>query len=401
MIDFELYREREQTAVKHFILAEYLQRFGPIIGSWCSTITYVDCFSGPWKETSQEFKDTSFAIALEELRKARTVQRELYGRDLRLRAFFVEKDGDSYRKLEGFANQISKTDIEIETRHEELENCIDDIVKFVRAGQSPNFPFFFIDPTGWTGFSLNAIEPLLKLDPGEVLINFMTSYIHRLIEHPEEGQQEGFTALYGPIRGARVLERVKGKSGLEREDILVSEYMHAIRETGNYPHASAAIVLKPAIDRTHFHLIYGTRDPKGLEVFKNAEKKAMNAMQQARADARDRRRDNGQQAFDFRREVPKQDNHYDELRNRYTQIAQEIVRTVIEKARRISYDEVYCRALRVPLTFESDLKQWINEWKNEERLKIDGLREKERVPKLGENHYLIWTDTPGPATSTR
>jgi three-Cys-motif partner protein len=77
VIDFTLYKGREQTGVKHLFLSEYLQRFGPIISSWCSTITYVDCFSGPWQQQSEALKDTSFFIALQELQRARERQREL------------------------------------------------------------------------------------------------------------------------------------------------------------------------------------------------------------------------------------------------------------------------------------------------------------------------------------
>jgi len=67
----ELYRDREQSYVKHVILRTYLERFAHIIGSWADSITYVDCFSGPWQTKSEEFRDTSFGIAIDELRKAR------------------------------------------------------------------------------------------------------------------------------------------------------------------------------------------------------------------------------------------------------------------------------------------------------------------------------------------
>lgn len=398
MIDFELYRGREQTGVKHFILAEYLQRFGPIIGSWCSTITYVDCFSGPWQEQSEEFKDTSFSIALEELRKARDTTQRVFGRTLALRAFFIEEDHERYKKLRGFAEQVSRTDVEIETRNDELENCIHDIVAFVRSVQRKNFPFLFIDPTGWTGFGLDTIAPLLKLDPGEVLINFMTGHIRRLVEHPDESQQEGFESLYGKKRCAEVLERVRGKSGPEREDILVTEYMEALREAGKFQHVSAAIVLNPAMDRTHFHLIYGTRNPKGLGVFKGAEKKAMEAMQQARTAVQDRKEEekSKQPKFDWGHELPKLDNHYEELRGRYCGIARDHVLRTLKASGRCSYDRLYAMALEVPLTFESDLKDWIADWRKSGLVRVEGLKDRERVPKLGEGHVLVWLGGQGP-----
>jgi len=311
VIDFANYVGREQTGVKHFILSEYLQRFGMIIGKWASAITYVDCFSGPWKQTSEQLQDTSFFIALQELRKARDVVQRTFHREIKLRAFFVEREAEPYAHLRAFAEREG-TDVEIQTRNNPLEDCIADIVSFVQAGGLKNFPFIFIDPTGWTGFGLNAIEPMLKLKPAEVLINFMTQHIRRLVEHPEEGQRGTFEALYGAQRASRVLERIQGKADMEREDILVEEYMAAVAMTGSFDHTSAAIVLNPKMDRTHFHLVYGTRNPKGLEVFKGAEEKAMQAMQEARADtrARDSDRKTGQSAFEFRTDVPRRDEHY-------------------------------------------------------------------------------------------
>jgi len=66
MIDETLYEGREQTLVKHFVLNAYLERFAHIIGFWADTITYVDCFSGPWRSRSPDLRDTSFAIARDE-----------------------------------------------------------------------------------------------------------------------------------------------------------------------------------------------------------------------------------------------------------------------------------------------------------------------------------------------
>ena len=71
MIGDEIYEGREQTLVKHFILKKYLERFAHIIGYYWDSITYVDCFSGPWQSQSKEYSDTSFAIAIEQLRQAR------------------------------------------------------------------------------------------------------------------------------------------------------------------------------------------------------------------------------------------------------------------------------------------------------------------------------------------
>jgi hypothetical protein len=57
--------------------------------------------------------------------------------------------------------------------------------------------------------------------------------------------------------------------------------MAAVQQAGGYTHASSAVVLHPVTKRSHFHLIYLTRDPKGIEVFKESEKRAMSDMEAA------------------------------------------------------------------------------------------------------------------------
>src|SRR5262245_32804979 len=111
MSEADLYQGRGQTLIKHLILRKYLERFAHIIGSRWDSITYVDCFSGPWNVRSDQLKDSSFSIALEELRKAKETYR-LKGKSIKLRCFFLEKDPVAYAQLKGFAEQIHNAEVE-------------------------------------------------------------------------------------------------------------------------------------------------------------------------------------------------------------------------------------------------------------------------------------------------
>jgi hypothetical protein len=66
-----VYRGREQTFIKHVILRRYLERVAWNILSWADGFVFVDGFSGPWKSRGARYEDTSFGIAIEELRKVR------------------------------------------------------------------------------------------------------------------------------------------------------------------------------------------------------------------------------------------------------------------------------------------------------------------------------------------
>jgi three-Cys-motif partner protein len=381
----DLYIGREQTLVKHFILQKYLERFAHIVGSYCDVLTYVDCFSGPWNVRSDNFEDSSFVIALNELRKARDTYRHRQ-RNVNLRCFFLEKNSTAYERLKQFADAVS--DAEIAIRNSTLEESVTDIVEFVRRGGPKSFPFVFIDPTGWSGFEMATITPLLKLKPGEVLINFMTGHIRRFLESPQEQTQESFKRLFG---SGSFLEKIQGLAQQDREDAAVLEYATNAKSVGDFNFACSAIVLHPETNRTHFHLIYLTRNLKGVEVFKEAEKKAMEVQEAARADAQQRRRVArlGQRELFGSKEVH-DFSHYDALRDRYLTKTRGKVLDALRSNRRLAYDKAWIVALSEPMTWESDLKEWIEEWKREGRLEIQGMQPRQRVPRRGEDNYLVW-----------
>ncbi len=379
------YARREQTLVKHVVLEKYLLRFAMVVGTWADTINYVDGFSGPWNIKSENFADSSFAIALRVLRTARQAL-HARGRSLKLRCFFIEANPKSYARLEQFARETK--DAEVETRNSEFIAAIPDIQKFLQAGGQHACGFTFIDPTGWTGFAINKIKQLLQHRPGEVLINFMTSHIRRFVESPEKQRQEEFEDLFG---AADFRDELAGLAAQDREDALVRRYMRSVRETGGFRYVCAAVVLHPEKDTAHFHLIYATRDLKGVEVFKEAEKAAMKVMEEARAEAQQRRREaRKRQGELFAAPVLHRAAHYENLKDRYTAAARDKLVAVLRQRGRISYDEAWETVLSDPLVWESDLKTWIKEWQDAGHVELQGLVPRERVPKLGQRHLLVW-----------
>ena len=168
------------------------------------------------------------------------------------------------------------------------KQAVPDILDFVRRSNPSSFPFILLDPTGWTGLELDVITPLLRLKPGEVLVNFMTSFIRRFIKSPDPATQETFERLDGPFKPS-ISELQKLKSE-DLDDALVEAYAQLLRVTGGFAHICKAVVLHPDIDSTHFHLIYATRNPKGVEVFKDAERAAMKIQDEVRAEAKGKKR---------------------------------------------------------------------------------------------------------------
>ena len=376
--DEGLYDGREQTLVKHFILQKYLLRLALIVGPWSKAIDYIDCFSGPWNVRGDNCEDSSFGVAIAELRKARDklAERSIH---LGLRCLFLEKDPDAYARLESFA-QTNK-DVLVETINKRLEDAVGDILSFhQRAGAG--FPFVLIDPTGWTGFPLAVIRPLLQLKPGEVLINFMTWHARRFIETEQE--RENFDALYGDSSWRSELT---GLSGDQRDDAMVRLYAQRVQKAGGYEFVCYTPVLHREDDTTHFHLIYASRNEKGVEVFKDAEKRAVEVMEQKRAQAQQTKRTAKGQSLLFGAEEMYDPSYYGGLRDLYLDRAKLEVQEALERQGKLDYDDVWRLAMKHPLVWERDLKDWIAAWRKEGQLDACGLSAR-KEPKRGTGNSL-------------
>ena len=374
------YLGREQSLVKHTVLQKYLERFAHIVGHSWNTITYVDGFSGPWSVQSDDLHDASFAIALGQLRIARDTIRKSTGRDLEIRCLFLETEPEPFERLDAFAK--AQTDAEVKALNASFEDSVPAIRAFIQARPQSNFPFIFIDPTGWTGFSMELIAPLLRLQPCEVLINFMTGHILRFADAKDEATRSSFDRLFGE---SSFRDGLKAMSSRCREDAIVFRYRERISKVGDFKYVPVTVVPHPEKDRSHFHLVYATRDLKGLTVFKESERKAIEVTKELRADAKRRKRekDSNQGELFGGSQLP-ETRYSDELHEHYAAIAKSATMTLLKERKRLSYDELYACALSYPLVNQDDLRSWLLAI-----ARIDGLEKGERVPKPQQGHYVV------------
>lgn len=146
MDEWGKYKGREQSYVKHYVLKRYLQSLTYKLALGIKkpelVLTYIDGFSGPWKSSVEDYSDTSFQKAINELRKVRD---DLRGKkNLILRCLFVEKGNKAFLLLKKYASTIK--DIQIKLIHGSFEDNIPEVVQFAKADDNM-FTFTFIDPT--------------------------------------------------------------------------------------------------------------------------------------------------------------------------------------------------------------------------------------------------------------
>lgn len=271
-----------------------------------------------------------------------------------------------------------------------FESKVNDILAFVRdrSATAPRFTFLFVDPTGWTGFNPDVISPLLRLENSEVLVNFMTKDIIRHIDDSREHIRRSFDPLFGSPEAHAEWE---GLSGREREEAIVRAFCRRLKHVGNFLHVVTAIVLHPRQNRTHFHLIYGTRHPEGLRQFRAAERETHQLQAGLREEARLRERveRTGQQELFAAGDVETR-SYLEELRQQYHERARITLTALLRQQGEVSFDDLEIEALQHPMTAMQDLRAWLQEWQSHGLIRVEGLSPRERAPKPGKGHSIQW-----------
>ncbi len=370
------YQDREQSELKHYAIRLYLEAATRILGSaW--DLKYVDCCAGPWLSATGDYSDTSFGIAIEVLRDMR---RELSTRNRapRVECLLIEKEKEPFRKLEAFAKSKDSSEVGVRAENWDFTGHLDDIVRYCSTPRT--FPFILIDPKGWKLAGISQISPLLKLKPGEVVVNLMSSFITRFVNN----EASDFSDLLGED-----FPELRSLSGTELEFAVVRKYCELIKREGNYAYVCALPVMKPDSDAFNFYLIYATRHPKGVEVFKSAEKRTENQTHVVRADVQKRQRQERSGNFElFSEDVLYRERKYQQLALENRERAKRGVIQLLRERGQVPYDECWAEALQFSAVYQTDLRTWTDEWEREGTISIIGRKFPSELLRRGHGQVL-------------
>jgi three-Cys-motif partner protein len=366
----EHYKDRVQTYLKHFFLERYLETVAYHIGFSNSEFVYVDCFSGPWRAADEELGDTSIRIALDRLNAVENGLAKKQ-RHPKIRAIFVEKSPSSFTALQQVLEEhrgAVKTTALLGSFEENIGSILDQV--------GSTFAFFFIDPTGWTGFAMDNLRPILQRTKGEVMINFMYDFINRFLTFQSASNEESLDRCFG-TRGWRSIRDTP-----EHEQALVDLYVDQVRATGNFAYATSSRILKPLQDRAYFHLVYATRSPKGIEKFRDVERRVVIEQETVRERAQREHREEktGQTEIDFSTSAPSRGLQTD--RERQLRKADAQVMTLLASGP-VPYEILLPRVLELPLVWKGDLNHMLLQGHRSGRFLIEGLGPRDRTPKPG------------------
>lgn len=277
----EAYIGREQAFIKHLTLDTYLQRLFMIIGRSEAVINYVDCFAGPWaSEDDQELKDTSIGISIKQMKETAEALRSQFNVNVKFRALYCEKDKTAFAKLQAFLNQDHGP---VETKC--LQGDYTDHIETIAEWTSGHFTFFFIDPKGWKRvISAQTLAPLLRLNKTEFLVNLMFEFANRALtieqHHQDMRELLGEDHVYN------------GQESPEaRRQLILRGYRDAVNAV--YRGRTAYVpVQRPGKDKLLYFLVYLTRHPMGVAVFKEQAEKMIGIQRITQLESRLRNQSN-------------------------------------------------------------------------------------------------------------
>jgi len=274
MIDIEVpphYVGREQAFVKHHFLRNYLERLVHKIASAYDEVVYVDGYSGPWKSGGEAYTDTSFGIALQSMTDARQSWLDMpqHRRNVRMTAHLVEKQTQPFAELETIGTLFPHV-----TVHPYCGDFLNVAPQIAARIPSRAFTFSLIDPKGFK-LDLEALRPLLARPQSEVVFNFMFDFANRFTTLESLG--DTYDRLLPGIDWRPRIASADAAGPTERKAAFLACFKEAVKSVGGYKYVADVDIRYPGTNRTFYFLVYGTREPPGIAVFRDCQIKALEA----------------------------------------------------------------------------------------------------------------------------
>lgn len=281
------YDGREQALIKHRLLEDYLEKLFLIIGmgtrsGGSAELCYVDCFAGPWGDSSEDMKSTSIAISLNTLDSCRQKLASLRV-FVKIKALYIEKNPASFKRLQGHLADQTPRSIRSHCLQGDFVALRQEILNWVGPDA---FTFFFIDPKGYTPIAVPILAPLMRRPRSEFLINLMYDHANRAMS------MQGMKATMANVLGKDL--EVTDMTPPQREHAFVHTYRESLKQcvpaSNSRPaRAAHARIMNPERDRAKYHLVYLTSHPLGVVKFMEIAEGADRVQSQVRAAKRDKK----------------------------------------------------------------------------------------------------------------
>lgn len=191
----------EHTKVKHQILESYVTVWMAIMFSqqtklgYKQKLIYIDGFAGPgvyWSDDSKREEIWGSPVIIAQ--KANEFIEKDKGRELLILG--IDKEKKCIESLQKLLDDNNKFKQKWHTALGEFEGTINKILDNLEEAKGKIAPsFFFIDPFGYSGFSMATLKRILRYPRMELFINLNVYDINRFLE--AEHACQSLNSLYG------------------------------------------------------------------------------------------------------------------------------------------------------------------------------------------------------------
>ena len=259
---FEDYRE--QTQVKHEILAAYLPAYFHILKQWDKNLVFIDGFAGRGTYTKAKTGETIDGSPLRALKLI--ADTDDFAK--KVTTFFIESDPALYVQLKEAVGKFYKAHPEIREpvcMDGTFSDRVQEILDAVKGKLAPTF--LFVDPCGVSGTKFSTIRDVLDCEKCEAFVFFNMDGARRIAGLDRlsnvlidlMGSKERAQALYDALREA--------DNVAERERLILSHYLNALKNIG----AKYTIPFRVEHEdkqKTSHYLIHATKHWLGFKIMK-------------------------------------------------------------------------------------------------------------------------------------
>jgi len=261
---FEDYRQ--QTQVKHEILAAYLPAYFHILKKGQENLNFIDGFAGRGiyteAETGETFKGSPL-LALKLVAENAAFAKQVS-------TVFIESDVVLFNQLNDNVQAFYREHPKIRKPkcfHDTFSDRVNEILDKMDGRLAPTF--LFVDPCGVSGASFNTIQRVMNYDKCEAFIFFNIDGVRRTagLEALSSvlvglmGTRERAQELYHDLRTTNDVRK--------REHMILRHYFTALREDIGAQYISPFRVEHEDQHKTSHYLIHATKHPLGFRIMKD------------------------------------------------------------------------------------------------------------------------------------
>jgi three-Cys-motif partner protein len=254
--------QREQSLIKARIVSKYFSAWASVILATqkryprhSQKMAYIDLFAGPGRYDDQS-KSTPLLV----------LETILANPDLanRMVTLFNDKDIANIKSLQTAISQIDGIDRLKYAPSFYNEEVGDEIAKmFSKAQIVPTF--FFVDPWGYKGLSLNLVSSIIKDWGCDCVFFFNYNRVNMGVNN--DAIKQHMASLFGDEQLNTVRQDCIGKPPEEREMIVVQALCDALRNNGSQ-YVLPFRFKNDEGTRTSHHLIFLSKSFRGYDIMK-------------------------------------------------------------------------------------------------------------------------------------